>query len=662
MELFQHEIARCLFRESNDALFLFAPRNHRVIDVNPVALRLTGFDKDVACGKWLHELFTSTDPSGLPRLIEAYRRTGFYHSREGYFLSREAGEPIPVNVSVSRIHVEPEPLGLVVARDITERIQAQERIRESEERYRGLVETALVIIWSVSDSGQILTLNPAFQAVTGRPREAWIGRHFAEMVAPADLPAAFDAFNATRRGEKMTPLELGIRSESGEIVVIEVLSTVRQTVGDQAVISWIARDCTERKRAEEALRQAESMRIAKEAAEAADRAKSEFLGQISHEIRTPMTAILGFSDVLLADSRIRALPTDLVDNLRTIQQNGVHLLDLINDILDLTKVEMGKLRIDRHPCSPAGLVEDVVASLRPKATAQGIALVIEIDPEVPTLIRSDPFRLRQILINLLSNAIKFTPEGSVTIRIGREHPEGPDPTLRFSVIDTGVGLSSSEMARLFEPFYTSGTHPRREAGHGLGLAISRQIAELLGGKITVDSRPGAGSEFTLVLPIQPASPAEDGAADPSVEADADSPTIDGRILLAEDNESIRRFMALRLEQLGAAVVLARNGQEAIELALAARDEGHPFDWILMDVQMPVVDGYEATRRLRGEGYDRPIIAVTAFAIPAHREESMQFGCDDHVSKPVEWGRLFEVLNAHRPGGRAGPAASIETGR
>ena len=650
MDLLQQEVARCLFRESNDALFIFAPRNHRVVDVNPVALRLTGFDKEAACGKWLHELFTSPDPGGLPRLIEAYRRTGFYHSREGYFLGRAAGPPIPVNVSVSRIHIEPEPLGLVVARDITDRIAAQERLRESEERYRGLVETAQLIIWSASASGEILTLNPAFQALTGWTREAWIGRPFAELFIPSDVPAVLEAFRAVQRGEAIPQLELGIRSATGEAVVIEVLSTARQAVGDRLIISGIARDCTERKRAEEALKRAESMRIAKEAAEAADRAKSEFLGQISHEIRTPMSAILGFSEVLIEDDRIRALPPDLLENLRTIQQNGVHLLDLINDILDLTKVEMGKLRIEEHPCSPARIVEDVAASLRPKAAAQGLALVLEVDPAVPPTIRSDPIRLRQILTNLLSNAIKFTPEGRVTIRVGLDRAEGTgsDPTLRFSVIDTGIGLSDADLSRLFEPFYTSGAHPQREVGNGLGLAISRQLAGLLGGQIAVTSRPGEGSHFAFTVPVPTPGPSDPAAGGPVGPEARDAPTIDGRILLAEDNESIRRFMALRLQQLGAEVDVARNGQEAIDLALAALRDGRPFDWILMDVQMPVVDGYEATRRLRGEGYRRPIIAVTAYAIPAHREESLRFGCDDHVSKPVEWGGLIEVLHRLRP--------------
>ncbi len=652
MSSFHEEISRCLFRESNDALFLFDPKNHRVLDVNPAALRLTGLDKSAACALRIGDLFSGAEPDDLDRLIDAYRRTGFYHSREGYCLAREVGEPIPVNISVSRIHTKPEPMGMVVARDITERIRAQEALRESEARYRGLVETARLIIWSVSADGRITSLNPAFEAITGWPQATWVGQAFVELIHPEDLPAARESFVRTLRGEVLPPYELRIRSASGADLTVEVLSAARQSGGDRPDVSGIARDVTERRQAEEASRRAEAMRGAKEATEAADRAKGEFLGHISHEIRTPMTAVLGFTDLLLGDERVLALPDDLLDGLRTIKQSGSHLLSLIDDLLDLTKINAGRLRIDRSPCSPGQIVGDVVAALRPRAEAKGLSLALEVAPEVPGTVRTDPVRLRQILINLLSNAIKFTREGDVRIGIGLERGPDEGPTLRVEVVDTGVGISDAEVGRLFEPFYSSDARAVRESGAGLGLAISRRMAGLLGGRITVRSRPGMGSTFTLRLPVEETGPTRPTSPDlGALAGSGPSPPLPsplgGRLLLAEDNESIRRFVALRLQQDGVEVVAVGDGQEAVDQALAARDAGRPFDWILMDVQMPVLDGYGAARELRSRDYTGPIIALTAYASEENREECLQFGCDDHVSKPVAWGRLMEVLSAQR---------------
>jgi PAS domain S-box-containing protein len=649
MDARHQEIARCLFRESNDALFIFDPRDHRVLDVNPAAIRLTGFDKEIACAMRLRGLFTSGEPGGLDRLIEAYRRTGFCHSREGYFLAREAGEPIPVNISVSRIHTAPSPLGLVVARDISERLHAQEALRDSEVRYRGLVETAKVLIWAADSEGRIESMNPAFEDLIGRPHASMIGRHFAELIHPDDRPRAFESFAATLGGESVPPYELRVRGASGDDLVIEVLSAARQLRGDRMGVSGIARDVTERRRAERALGEAEAMRVAKEAAEAADRAKSEFLANVSHEIRTPMTAILGFTDVLLADPRMAALPPDLIENLGTIKQNGNHLLALINDILDLTKIEMGKLRIDRSPCSPARVVEDVAASMRPRAEAKGVSLVVEHLGELPATIRTDAVRLRQILINLLSNAIKFTNAGGIRVAMRSESGDGTDPTLEIAVIDTGVGMVESELAGLFEPFYTSETRTTRESGAGLGLAISRRLSQMLDGRISVRSLPGEGSTFTLRLPLDAETPAAPAPppADRRVGAGSGTPQLGGRVLVAEDNEAIRRFLAIRLGHAGTEVAVACNGREAVDLALAALAADRPFDWILMDVQMPILDGYEATSQLRASGYPGPIIALTAYAIAGQREECLRFGCDDHVSKPVDWKVLMDVLATHR---------------
>lgn len=674
MDSRHEEIARCLFRESNDALFIFDPKDHRVLDVNPAALRLTGLDKEAACALRLHELFTGAGPGALERLVDAYRRTGFYHSREGYRLARRSGGPIPVNVSVSRIHTAPEPMGLVVARDISERVRAQEALRASEARYRGLVEAAADIIWAVAPDGRIEALNPAFETITGWPVAAWLGRPITELVHPDDRPVAEDRFARALRGEAPPPYEIRIRSAGGEERVVEVHSAAHRSRGEPAGLAGIARDVTDRRRREEAVRQAEEMRRAKEAAEAADRTKSEFLSHVSHEIRTPLTAILGFTDLLLDDERVRALPAELLDGLRAIRQNGGHLLGLINDILDLTRVEAGRLRIDPGPQSPRLIAEDVAAGLRPRAEAGGLTLSLEVDPDVPAMIRTDALRIRQILFNLLSNAVKFTPSGGVRLRLRPGPAVDVGPSLIFEVIDTGVGMSGADLGRLFEPFYTAGAPLTREAGAGLGLAISRRLAGLLGGRIDVESRPGEGSHFTLTVPVAGPGPVETAgeataAADASSAPGPDLPRppspgpLRGRVLLAEDHESIRQAVALRLQQLGVEVEVAGDGREAVERALAARDAGRPFDWILMDVQMPILDGYGATAELRRRGYRGAIIALTAYASAEDREDGLRIGCDDHLAKPIDWSRLAEVLEAtrRRPGPIESPPRSDRDG-
>ncbi|HWE36810.1 MAG TPA: PAS domain S-box protein, partial [Isosphaeraceae bacterium] len=325
------EIARCLFREANDALFLFDTTEHRVLDVNPVGLRLTGMDKDVACRLRLRDLFAGEAPGAMERLIEAYQRTGFYHSREGYTLRREEGPPIPVNVSVSRIHIEPEPIGLVVARDVSGRRKVEEELRASERRYRSLVESTGVVLWTLGPDGRIAALSPAFEAITGWTRREWVGRPLAELLHPDDLARARDFLGQAVRGEAPPVVELRVLGRSASYLILHFILAAAVGEGDATGVMAVARDVTGRRRFEEAVRAAESLRLAKEGAEAANRAKSEFLASLSHEVRTPMTAILGYTDVLLDDEQARAADPARLDALRTIQQNGALLLSLVDD-------------------------------------------------------------------------------------------------------------------------------------------------------------------------------------------------------------------------------------------------------------------------------------------------------------------------------------------
>jgi CheY-like chemotaxis protein len=377
---------------------------------------------------------------------------------------------------------------------------------------------------------------------------------------------------------------------------------------------------------------------------------------MSHEIRTPMTAILGFAEVLLGDSPTDTWPPERIEAIRTIQRNGRYLLELINSILNLSKVEAGKLDVERIACSPVLVLADVVALMRIRADAKNLPLTLEYVGAVPASIKSDPLRLRQVLINLVGNAIKFTETGSVRVVAHMVERLGKPALLQVDVIDTGIGLSQQQISRLFQPFnQADSSTSRRFGGTGLGLVISKRLAEMLGGDITVRSEPGKGSTFSVTIQTGDLegvtlldSPAATDAAAPqaaTVPTPQSVPTtrLDCRVLLAEDGPDNQRLIAFFLKKAGAQVAIAENGQLAHDQALAARAKGEPFDVVLMDMQMPVMDGYEATRRLRAEGYTGTIVALTANAMEGARQKCFDVGCNDYATKPVDRQELLATV-------------------
>jgi signal transduction histidine kinase/CheY-like chemotaxis protein len=374
---------------------------------------------------------------------------------------------------------------------------------------------------------------------------------------------------------------------------------------------------------------------AKKAADLASRTKSDFLANMSHEIRTPMTAILGYADLLGDPGTSEA---DRREYLQIIRRNGEHLLELINEVLDLSKIEAGKLIVQPVCCDPGPIVREVEQLMRLRAASKQLELIVELDSDVPPSVCCDPFRLRQILVNLVGNAIKFTDRGSVRIAIRR----GASGRVRFDVTDTGIGMSTEQVGRLFRPFMQAdASTTRRHGGTGLGLAISRRLAQMMNGDITVHSRPGAGSTFTAELPEGTAVLARIPAANSDSEPGR-SGRLTGRILLAEDGADNQRLLLTFLRKAGALVDLATDGRRAIELANNAKTPG--YDLILMDMQMPVVDGYDATRRLRGAGITIPIIALTAHAMDSDRAKCIEAGCSDYLSKPIDRSRLISMCS------------------
>src|SRR5262245_50545746 len=401
---------------------------------------------------------------------------------------------------------------------------------------------------------------------------------------------------------------------------------------------------------------------------AASRAKSEFLTNMSHELRTPLTAILGFTDVLLEEQELS--PAERVTRVQTIRRNGQHLLDLINDILDLSKIEAGKMEVERLAVSPARILSDVAALLEVRADARNLRLSVAFEGAFPTTIRTDATRLRQILINLVGNAIKFTEMGSVTVTARLVADELAQAKLQFDVADTGIGMTSAQIDCLFEPFtQADASCSRTYGGTGLGLAISRRLARMLGGDISVTSTPGAGSIFRLEIAAGPvaainavdrstflARSSDSGISERATGTDALAPAepkpgrssarpLAGmRILLAEDGPDNRMLVGHILRNAGADVAFAENGRAAVDSARDGLREGAAFDVILMDMQMPVLDGYAATRELRSGGYDRPIVALTAHAMSDDRQKCLDAGCDDYATKPINRQQLVSLLD------------------
>jgi signal transduction histidine kinase/ActR/RegA family two-component response regulator len=393
-------------------------------------------------------------------------------------------------------------------------------------------------------------------------------------------------------------------------------------------------------------------------AQTATQAKSEFLANMSHEIRTPMTAILGFTELLLEEGDIATAPPSRVEAIKTIRVNGEHLLQLINDILDLSKVEAGRLDAERIACSPVQLLADVHSLMTVRAAAKKLPLRCGFAGPIPETIVSDPTRIRQVLVNLVGNALKFTETGAVEVTGRLLDGSDEAPRLCFEVRDTGIGLTPEQMQMLFQPFTQADVSTTRKfGGTGLGLAISKRLAGLLGGDIAVESTPGQGSTFRVTF----ATGSLDGVRlldNPDLSVVVGTSTAAAttqmvslagcRILLAEDGPDNQRLIAFVLKKAGATVELADNGRIGLEKALAAAQRGEAFDVILMDMQMPEMDGYEAARRLRAAEYDGPIIALTAHAMEQDRRKCLEAGCDDYASKPIDRAALLATIRAHVP--------------
>jgi PAS domain S-box-containing protein len=544
-----------------------------------------------------------------------------------------------------------------------ERRQSEAALRESEERTRLIIDSALDAVVTMDMGGVIREWNAQAERTFGWTKAEAIGRDLGEVLVPERLREAHRV--GLRRNQAtgestvlQRRLEMPARHRDGREFMVEL--SIAPVYRDQArtgeaggrpvLYSGFLRDITQRVEAEQELRRA------KEAAESAAAAKSEFLATMSHEIRTPMNAIIGLTGLLMEAD----LPESERAYVTTVRDAGESLLAIINDILDFSKVEASRLELEAIACEPRALVDDVVELFAPSAAAKGLTLDVAVSPDVPAAVMADPGRLRQVLSNLVSNAIKFTSEGRV--RITLEAPRVDDVLrLRFTVSDTGIGIEPEVLPRLFQPFSQADTSMnRRYGGTGLGLAISDRLVKLMGGTLTVKSVPEQGSTFVVELKVDAATLPFRETVERRVPMP--QPVVPGampraRALVVEDNPANQMVAVALLRRFGVLADQASNGVEALRAVARGR-----YDLILMDCQMPGMDGYTATRQIRargsGEGPRVPIVAMTANVLPGERERCLAAGMDDYLAKPVRVIELADALERWVP--TLGVAAALDT--
>ena len=513
---------------------------------------------------------------------------------------------------------------------------------EAERAFRFVAEhTSDMVVRSRMDSG-IAYVSPASRAVLGYSPSELIG------LAPADLVPEEDVIrirallaDRIRRRELISPdgYEYRARHKDGHLVWLEANPRlVINGAGQMTEIVDVVRDISARKQAEAELH------AARLEAEAASRAKSEFLANMSHELRTPLTSILGFSRLIGAGGGLSEGDRDYLDLIRSA---GETLLTVVNDILDFSKLEAGALTLDPEPFSIAALGEGATALLREQAEAKGLVLVCEVAEDVR--LTGDVTRLRQVLLNLLSNAVKFTDAGSVRLTLATEEGVDGSTVLRATVADTGVGLDPAQIDQMFDRFtQADGSVSRRFGGTGLGLAISRRLLDIMGGEIGATSDGSTGSTFWFRVPLM-RSEAETVADAEQAGGGLERPL---RVLLAEDNPANRTLIAALLGPMGVSLDMVENGEEAVR---AVQTEA--YDLILMDMQMPVMDGPAATRAIRAAGDATPIVALSANVLPEQIEQCRAAGMQGHVAKPIDPRTLMAALTEHaRPAQEKAAAA------
>jgi PAS domain S-box-containing protein len=519
-----------------------------------------------------------------------------------------------------------------ILHDLTELKQVEQALRDSEQRLRRILETTGEGFWLIDNESVTTAVNDAMCLTLGRPREEILGKSIFDFANEENAAIFREEVRRRAQGKGGAYEILLSRPDASLVPCIFHANSLFDEKGRKTGAFAMVTNITDRKQIEEALREA------KKAAEAASCAKSAFLANMSHEIRTPMNAILGFTQLLERD---RSLTADQRASLNTIARSGEHLLALINDILEMSKIEAGRTRANPVVFDLHSLIDDVAMMFKIRTKEKNLLFTVEMAESLPHFILADVGKLRQILINLLGNAVKFTEQGGIALRVGSEKKDEREIRLITEVEDTGVGIAPEDLGKVFEYFEQADAGVASGGGTGLGLAISREYARLMGGDISVLSEIGKRTLFRLVIDAQEAAGEQIKPTLPSRRVLRLRPDQPGyRILLADDKEENRQFLRALLQTAGFATREAVNGREAIKLFA----EWQPH-LILMDLRMPVMDGYEAIRLIKAteKGRSTPIIAVSASVFYENREQARQTGADDFLGKPYKQDDLFQKL-------------------
>ncbi len=628
-----HEKFRQLFLKNKAVELLIDPSDGRIVDANLAAEKYYGYDIATLKSMKISDINTLS-----PQDIKAEMQRAKTEQRSHFFFRHRLASGLMRDVEVHSGPVDVgKPLLYSIIHDVTERKQAEDQLRRSEARFRLLAEYASDIISRHNAAGEYIYVSPSCHTLLGYDETALLGHSISAFCHPDDMEMVTRIHQMPLEDQAQWPYSLSYRMRCQNERYIWLETTTRAVrhaeSGEVKEIIAISRDITERKQQQEALQQA------KEAAEAANRAKSAFLANMSHELRTPLNGILGYAQVLQRDAQ---LTDNQREGVEVIQRSGDYLLMLINDILDLSKIEANRLELQPIVFHLPHFVQDSVEVFLTRAQQKGIQLNTHIAPNTPQWVRGDERRLRQIVLNLLSNAVKFTLKGEVSVFVALSQER-----IHFKIQDTGIGIAPDKLQHIFQPFEQIETSEHHGEGTGLGLSITTKLVELMQGEIEVNSQWQQGSEFHVYLPLPMVSQEAEFLAQHH-EKHKEIIAYHGsrqHLLVIDDSHENRLLLSHLLENVGFSVMTADSGQQG----LATASQQSP-DLVLMDVVMPGMDGLETTRRLHNvPGLETmPIIAISASAFAHHREDSLNAGCVAFLPKPINAWQLFATIAQHLP--------------